>query len=50
MPILVHYTLRWRKCKHQVLVFTLGRPDLRTVVVGMYAFVGQHSTDWTQLT
>jgi ABC-type glycerol-3-phosphate transport system permease component len=29
------------------LVFTLGRPDLRTVVVGMYAFVGQHSTDWT---
>jgi len=50
MPFLVHYTLRWRKCKHQVLVFTLGRPDLRTVVVGMYAFVGQHSTDWTQLT
>jgi raffinose/stachyose/melibiose transport system permease protein len=29
------------------LVFTLGRPDLRTVGVGMYAFVGQHSTDWT---
>ena len=29
------------------LVFTLGRPDLRTVTVGMYAFVGQHSTDWT---
>jgi len=29
------------------LVFTLGRPDLRTVAVGMYAFVGQHSTDWT---
>jgi raffinose/stachyose/melibiose transport system permease protein len=29
------------------LVFTLGRPDLRTVSVGMYAFVGQHSTDWT---
>ena len=28
------------------LVFTLGRPDLRTVAVGMYAFVGQHSTDW----
>jgi ABC-type glycerol-3-phosphate transport system permease component len=29
------------------LVFTLGRPDLRTVAVGMYAFVGQHTTDWT---
>jgi len=29
------------------LVFTLGRPDLRTVAVGMYAFVGQHSTNWT---
>jgi ABC-type glycerol-3-phosphate transport system permease component len=29
------------------LVFTLGRPDLRTVAVGMYAFVGQHATDWT---
>lgn len=28
------------------LVFTLGRPELRTVAVGMYAFVGQHSTDW----
>ena len=29
------------------LVFTLGRSDLRTVAVGMYAFVGQHSVDWT---
>ncbi len=29
------------------LVFTLGRPDLRTVAVGMYAFVGQHATNWT---
>jgi raffinose/stachyose/melibiose transport system permease protein len=29
------------------LVFTLGRPDLRTVAVGMYAFVGQHATHWT---
>jgi ABC-type glycerol-3-phosphate transport system permease component len=29
------------------LVFTLGRPDLRTVSVGMYAFVGQHATYWT---
>jgi raffinose/stachyose/melibiose transport system permease protein len=31
------------------LVFTLGRPDLRTVPVGMYAFVGQNSIDWTLL-
>jgi raffinose/stachyose/melibiose transport system permease protein len=29
------------------LVFTLGKPDLRTIGVGIYAFVGQHSTDWT---
>jgi len=29
------------------LVFTLSRPDLRTLAVGMYAFVGQHSIDWT---
>ena len=29
------------------LVFTLGRPDLRTVTAGMYAFVGQNSIDWT---
>jgi ABC-type glycerol-3-phosphate transport system permease component len=31
------------------LVFTLGRPDLRTVPVGMYAFVGQNSIEWTLL-
>ena len=31
------------------LVFTLGRPDLRTVPVGMYAFVGQNSINWTLL-
>jgi raffinose/stachyose/melibiose transport system permease protein len=29
------------------LVFTLGRPDLRTIAVGMYAFIGQHATTWT---
>ena len=29
------------------LVFTLGRPDLRTIAVGMYAFMGQQSTEWT---
>jgi raffinose/stachyose/melibiose transport system permease protein len=28
------------------LVFTLGRPDLRTLGVGMYSFFGQDSTDW----
>jgi len=31
------------------LVFTLGRPDLRTLAVGMYAFVGENSRDWTLL-
>lgn len=31
------------------LVFTLGRPELRTLAVGMYAFVGENSTDWTLL-
>lgn len=29
------------------LVFTLGRPGLRTLGVGMYAFVTEFSTDWT---
>jgi ABC-type glycerol-3-phosphate transport system permease component len=31
------------------LVFTLGRPELRTLAVGMYAFVGNNSTNWTYL-
>jgi raffinose/stachyose/melibiose transport system permease protein len=31
------------------LVLTLGSPDLRTLPVGMYAFVGQTQTDWTLL-
>jgi ABC-type glycerol-3-phosphate transport system permease component len=29
------------------LVFTFSRPDLRTLSVGMLAFVGQHETDWS---
>ncbi len=29
------------------LVFTLGNPSLRTLAVGMYAFVGENSTGWT---
>lgn len=28
------------------LVFTLGRPELRTLAVGMFAFVGENSRDW----
>ncbi|GCE16880.1 sugar ABC transporter permease [Dictyobacter kobayashii] len=32
------------------LVFTLGVPELRTLAVGMYAFIGQNSTNWTYLT
>jgi raffinose/stachyose/melibiose transport system permease protein len=31
------------------LVFTLGNSDLRTLPVGMYAFISEASTDWTQL-
>jgi ABC-type glycerol-3-phosphate transport system permease component len=31
------------------LVFTLSRPELRTVAVGMYSFVGENATDWTLL-
>lgn len=31
------------------LVFTLGQPNLRTVSVGLYAFISQTSTDWTAL-
>lgn len=29
------------------LVFTFSNPDLRTVSVGMLAFVGENSTDWS---
>jgi raffinose/stachyose/melibiose transport system permease protein len=29
------------------LVFTFSRPDLRTVSVGMIAFSGEYSTDWS---
>lgn len=28
------------------LVFTLSQPELRTLAVGMTAFVGEHDTDW----
>ncbi|MCP3739348.1 carbohydrate ABC transporter permease [Rossellomorea sp. BNER] len=28
------------------LVFTLNKPELRTLAVGMYSFVGEHSVDW----
>lgn len=31
------------------LVFTLGAPELRTLAVGMFAFIGQNSTNWTYL-
>ncbi len=31
------------------LVFTFSRPDLRTLAVGMLAFQGEHSTDWSGL-
>lgn len=29
------------------LVFTLSKPELRTLGVGMYAFVAEYMTDWT---
>ncbi|MFI6497934.1 carbohydrate ABC transporter permease [Nonomuraea typhae] len=31
------------------LVFTLGKPELRTVGVGLYAFTNQTTTNWTLL-
>lgn len=31
------------------LVFTLAQPSLRTLAVGMYAFIGLNSTNWTYL-
>lgn len=31
------------------LVLTLHRPELRTLTVGMYAFLGEYDTDWTGL-
>jgi raffinose/stachyose/melibiose transport system permease protein len=32
------------------LVFTLGRPELRTLGVGMFAFTGEYTFDWTGAT
>ena len=29
------------------LVFTLAKPELRTLAVGMYNFQSEHSTEWT---
>ncbi|MFF6986402.1 hypothetical protein [Streptomyces sp. NPDC010273] len=29
------------------LVFTLSRPALHTLSVGMFSFIGQNSTAWT---
>jgi raffinose/stachyose/melibiose transport system permease protein len=29
------------------LIFTLSSPELRNLAVGMYAFQGEHATDWT---
>ncbi|MFW6361155.1 MAG: carbohydrate ABC transporter permease, partial [Spirochaetota bacterium] len=31
------------------LVFTFSRPNLRTLGVGMYAFVGEFSSDWAAM-
>jgi raffinose/stachyose/melibiose transport system permease protein len=31
------------------LVFTFSRPGLRTLGVGMYAFVGEYTNDWTAM-
>lgn len=31
------------------LVFTFAQPTMRTLAVGMYAFVGENSTNWTYL-
>lgn len=32
------------------LIFTLNTPDLRTLSVGMFSFIGQYQTDYTGLT
>jgi len=29
------------------LIFTLNKPELRTLAVGMYSFVGEHTIDWS---
>jgi ABC-type glycerol-3-phosphate transport system permease component len=31
------------------LIFTLGQPSLRTIPVGLYAFIGESSTNWSGL-
>lgn len=29
------------------LVFTLNKPELRTLAVGMFSFAGEHTIDWS---
>ena len=31
------------------LIFTMRKPELRTLAIGMYAFMGEHSRDWTPM-
>ena len=43
---LLHFITAWNAF-FIPLVFTLGNPDLRTLAVGMRAFVGENATQWS---
>lgn len=32
------------------LIFTLNKPELRTLAVGMFSFAGEHTVDWSGMT
>lgn len=44
--IIFQFTQTWNEFNIP-LIFTLGKPELRSLAVGMYAFQGEFSFDWT---
>ncbi len=46
--IIFHFVACWNDFFFP-LILTLGNPDARTLGVGLYAFYGEYTTDWTGL-
>lgn len=44
--VIFQFTQTWNEFNIP-LIFTLGKPELRSLAVGMYAFQGEYSFDWT---
>lgn len=44
--VIFQFTQTWNEFNIP-LIFTLGKPELRSLAVGMYAFQGEFSFDWT---